>query len=77
MSWHITGFDKESRRLVLDETLPADTTEADAARIVGAYPELMFGEFPVPEFSAAAVMQRYGISLNFDVANYFLGYATD
>lgn len=77
MSWYVTGFDKSSHQLVLNYMLPEGVDEAEAARIVGGYPELMYGEYLIAEYAAPAISEKYGIEFDFKANDYFLGYTVD
>ena len=49
VSWYVTGFDKSYHQLVLNYMLPEGVDEAEAVRIVGGYPELMYDEYLIAE----------------------------
>ncbi|GAA1942682.1 hypothetical protein GCM10009738_15040 [Kitasatospora viridis] len=72
MIWVVLGFDRSDDTLAVEWELPADFTEADAARLVGPFPDLIGSSFPLSDAQLAEVERLLSVEADSTGYSYFL-----
>ncbi|MFE9428571.1 hypothetical protein ACFYNO_37145 [Kitasatospora sp. NPDC006697] len=70
--WVVLGFDRSDDSLAVEWELPADFGEADAARLVGPYPDLIGSSFPLSDLQLAEVERLLSVEADSTAYAYFL-----